>query len=120
MSLIQSAKLNGLDPYEYLRDVLTRLPKHKACRIAELLSHKWAGVRQGGIQEGNRRGLMSVLIGVDMNTLWHRCWIDDLAGCFQPDRVNAEFESKDNSIHIALLTFAAPIICSRFMARCIS
>jgi len=47
MSLIQSAKLNGLDPYEYLRDVLTRLPTHKASRIAELLPHKWAGVRQG-------------------------------------------------------------------------
>ncbi len=29
-SLIQSAKLNGLDPYAYLRDVLTRLPTHKA------------------------------------------------------------------------------------------
>lgn len=47
MSLIQSAKLNGLDPYEYLRDVLTRLPTHKASRIAELLPHMWAGVRQG-------------------------------------------------------------------------
>ena len=47
MSLIQSAKLNGLDPYEYLRDVLTRLPTHKAGRIAELLPHEWAGVRQG-------------------------------------------------------------------------
>jgi hypothetical protein len=26
MSLIQSAKLNGHDPYEYVRDVLARLP----------------------------------------------------------------------------------------------
>jgi transposase len=41
MSLIQSAKLNGLDPYLYLRDVLTRLPTHKASRVAELLPHRW-------------------------------------------------------------------------------
>lgn len=47
MSLVQSAKLNGLDPYEYLRDVLTRLPTHKASLIAELLPHKWAGIREG-------------------------------------------------------------------------
>lgn len=47
MSLIQSAKLNGLDPYEYLRDVLTRLPTHKANRISELLPHRWASVRAG-------------------------------------------------------------------------
>lgn len=47
MSLIQSAKLNGLDPYEYLRDVLTRLSTHKASRVAELLPHGWAGVRVG-------------------------------------------------------------------------
>jgi len=29
MTLIQSAKLNGLDPYAYLSDVLKRLPTHK-------------------------------------------------------------------------------------------
>ena len=42
MSLIQSAKLSGLDPYAYLRDVLTRQPTHKASRISELLPHRWA------------------------------------------------------------------------------
>ena len=41
MSLIGSAKMNGLDPYEYLRDVLERLPTHPASRIAELLPHRW-------------------------------------------------------------------------------
>jgi hypothetical protein len=30
MSLIHSAKLNGLDPYAYLRDVLDRLPTQQA------------------------------------------------------------------------------------------
>ena len=28
MSLLQSAKLHGHDPWAYLRDVLTRLPSH--------------------------------------------------------------------------------------------
>jgi len=41
MSLIQSARLNGHDPYAYLKDVLTRLPTHKASRIGELLPHRW-------------------------------------------------------------------------------
>ena len=41
MSLIQSAKLNGHDPYAYLKDVLTRLPTHKAADIGELLPHRW-------------------------------------------------------------------------------
>ena len=42
MSLIQSAKLNGLDPHAYLRDVLRRLPTHKASQIGDLLPHRWA------------------------------------------------------------------------------
>ncbi len=41
MSLIQSAKLNGHEPYAYLKDVLTRLPTHKASAINELLPHNW-------------------------------------------------------------------------------
>ena len=42
MSLIQSAKLNGHDPYAYLKDVLARLPTHKNSRIEELLPHNWS------------------------------------------------------------------------------
>jgi hypothetical protein len=41
MSLIQSAKLNGHDPYSYLRDVLERMPTQPASRIEELLPHRW-------------------------------------------------------------------------------
>ena len=41
MSLIHSAKLNGLDPHAYLRDVLGRLPTQAASRIGELLPHHW-------------------------------------------------------------------------------
>ena len=45
MSLIQSAKLNGHDPYEYLKSVLARLPTQRASQIAELLPHNWMPLR---------------------------------------------------------------------------
>ncbi len=45
ISLIQSAKLNGHDPYAYLKDVLNRLPMHKNSQIEELLPHRWQSVQ---------------------------------------------------------------------------
>jgi len=41
MSLLQSAKLNGHEPWAYLKDVLTRLPMQLNSRIEELLPHQW-------------------------------------------------------------------------------
>jgi len=41
MSLIRSAQLNGHDPHAYLKDILTRLPTHKASDISALLPHRW-------------------------------------------------------------------------------
>jgi transposase len=41
MSLVQSAKLCGHEPWAYLRDVLERLPSHANNRIDELLPHRW-------------------------------------------------------------------------------
>jgi hypothetical protein len=41
MSLVQSAKLLGHDPWAYLNDVLARLPTQLNSRIEELLPHCW-------------------------------------------------------------------------------
>jgi len=41
MSLVHSARLNGHDPYAYLKDVLERLPTQSASRVQELLPHHW-------------------------------------------------------------------------------
>jgi len=41
MSLVQSARMNGHDPWAYLRDVLQRLPTQRSSRIEELLPHRW-------------------------------------------------------------------------------
>ena len=41
MSLVQSAKLSGHEPWAYLRDVLERLLEHPNHRISELLPHRW-------------------------------------------------------------------------------
>ena len=41
MSLIQSVRMNGHDPYAYLKNVLIRLPTQKASEIEQLLAHRW-------------------------------------------------------------------------------
>jgi len=41
MSLVQSARMNGHDPWAYLRDMLQRLPTQLHSRIEELLPHRW-------------------------------------------------------------------------------
>lgn len=44
MSLIQSARLNGHEPFAYLKDVLERLPTQPYSKIGELLPHRWLPV----------------------------------------------------------------------------
>ena len=41
LSLIESAKLNGHDPWAYLKDVFERLPMLKNRDLAQLLPHNW-------------------------------------------------------------------------------
>jgi transposase len=41
MSLVQSARLDGIEPWVYLKDVLERLLEHPNHRIDELLPHRW-------------------------------------------------------------------------------
>ena len=41
MSLVQSAKLSGHDPWAYFIEAITRLPTHLNSRIDELLPHLW-------------------------------------------------------------------------------
>jgi transposase len=42
MTIIETAKMNGLDPQAYLTDVLTRINDHKINRIDELLPWNWS------------------------------------------------------------------------------
>jgi transposase len=41
MSLVQSTKLNGVDPWAFLRDVLARIRSHTSLRLEALLPHRW-------------------------------------------------------------------------------
>jgi transposase len=41
MSLLHTARLNGHDPYRYLKDVLDRLPTQPDSRLGELLPYCW-------------------------------------------------------------------------------
>ena len=45
-SLVGTARLNGLDPYTYLRDVLEHIAEHPINRIQELLPWHLAAARQ--------------------------------------------------------------------------
>jgi transposase len=47
MSLVQSARLCGHEPWAYLRDVLQRLPTQLNSRIEELLPHRWQPAGRG-------------------------------------------------------------------------
>ena len=41
MSVLHTARINGHEPFAYLKDVLERLPTQPASRIEELLPYNW-------------------------------------------------------------------------------
>jgi hypothetical protein len=41
LTLIQTARLNGVDPQAWLADVLARIADHPASRLHELLTRNW-------------------------------------------------------------------------------
>jgi transposase len=45
-TLIETAKLNDVDPRAWLADVLARLPGHPASRIDELLPWNWQNLQR--------------------------------------------------------------------------
>jgi transposase len=44
-TLIETCKLNEVDPRAWLANVLARLPEHPAQRLAELLPWNWKALR---------------------------------------------------------------------------
>jgi transposase len=46
-TLIESCKLNGVDPYRYLKDVLRRVWTHPSSRVEELMPRRWKPPPEG-------------------------------------------------------------------------
>ena len=44
MTIVETAKMNGLDPQAYLTDILSRINDHKINRLDELLPWNWAPI----------------------------------------------------------------------------
>jgi hypothetical protein len=55
-SLVQSARRHGIDPFVYLRDLLTRIPTHPQSRIHELFPDHWQRLAQQAAAEAAHAG----------------------------------------------------------------
>lgn len=55
MSLIESAKLNGHDPWAYLKDVFERLPTLKNSQLHTLLPHNWRPANTPAVFDAAKR-----------------------------------------------------------------
>ncbi|SEO43489.1 IS66 C-terminal element [Paracoccus alcaliphilus] len=42
MTIVETAKMNGLDPQAYLADILARIHDHKINRLDDLLLRNWS------------------------------------------------------------------------------
>jgi transposase len=49
LTLLKSAQRNGLNPFDYLTDVLTRIADHPQSKIGDLLPHRWKAARAAQI-----------------------------------------------------------------------
>ena len=48
MSLMRPARLDGLEPFAHLKDLLERLPTHPSSAIKQLLPYRWPPLRDSG------------------------------------------------------------------------
>lgn len=46
-ALLGSCKLHGVEPFAYHRDVIARIPEHKASKPGELLPQNWRPFAKG-------------------------------------------------------------------------
>jgi transposase len=46
LTLLKSAQRNGLNPFDYLTDVLTRIADYPRSKVADLLPHRWKALRE--------------------------------------------------------------------------
>ena len=68
-TVIESCRRRGIDPYAYLRDVLTRLPNMTNHQIPEVTPAAWAKARLG--QDPSPTATTSRIINVVAHTLRH-------------------------------------------------
>jgi transposase len=52
MSLMETCRRLGISPFDYLRDILTRLPDHSAHKVAELTPANWLAARNQAKADG--------------------------------------------------------------------
>ncbi|MEK7996432.1 MAG: IS66 family transposase [Planctomycetota bacterium] len=45
LTLLKSAQRNGINPFDYLTDVLTRIADYPQSKVADLLPHRWKAAR---------------------------------------------------------------------------
>jgi transposase len=46
LTLLKSAQHNGVNPFDYLTDVLTRIADYPQSKVADLLPHRWKAARE--------------------------------------------------------------------------
>ena len=71
-SLLGTCKLHGVNPQEWLTDVLNRIPAHPAKHVAELLPHRWKAAQQAAASEAACSNSALTALGCRMHR-WLQC-----------------------------------------------